>query len=248
MVKVLLLLTLSISQGNAGKTVREGVYTVDQAGRGGTVFAEKCASCHGAHLDGTQGSAVEVDGPPLVGSAFIEKWREDDLGELFKYIQNGMPREAADTVSDAAKVDILAFILKSNDFPAGTAELTADLTAKIMLTGKDGPKPVPSLTPVLVAGCLTQTSATSWTLTAASEPVRTHVPDEISIEEMAAAQHRAPGLLLFKLPNLEFAVPGVKPDDLKNHKVQVKGVVYRQPNNERINVTAMRSLAATCSP
>src|SRR5438876_5681233 len=99
-----------------GKTVWDGVYTADQAKRGQTAFAEKCASCHGQNLEGTQGSAVEVDGSPLVGPSFIENWREDDLGELYKFIQTNMPREAAGSVSDPDKLDILAFILKSNDF------------------------------------------------------------------------------------------------------------------------------------
>src|SRR5690242_14573672 len=96
----------------AGKTVWDGVYTAEQAKRGQAAYMEKCASCHGQNLEGTQGSAVEVDGSPLVGPSFIENWREDDLGELYKFIQANMPREAAGTASDAEKLDILAFIMK----------------------------------------------------------------------------------------------------------------------------------------
>jgi len=246
--KVSILIVLFWFQSNAGRTVWDGVYTSDQAKRGQTAFAEKCASCHGTALQGTEGSAIEVDAPPLVGPSFLEKWREDDIGDLFKYIQDGMPREAATTVPDNVKLDILAFLLQSNDFPAGAAELNPQAAGKIMLTGKDGPKPLPTMTPVRAVGCLTQVSPTVWTLTRAFEPARTHIPGEITADEVTTSQTQPLGTLTFKLPNLDFAVPGLKPAEYKDRKVLVKGVIYRQPNNERINVTAMAPLAPACGP
>src|SRR5215467_10635461 len=200
----LLMLTAS------GITVLDGVYSEAQAKRGQTAFLEKCASCHGQNLEGTNGSAVEVDGSPLVGTSFIENWREDDLGELFKFIQTSMPREAAATASDAEKLDILAFILQRNEFPAGTSDLTADSVGKIMLLGKGGPKPLPSMTAIRAVGCLLLTSPGAWNLSRASEPARTRNPEEIQPDELKSATSQPLGSLTFKLPKLDFAIPGIK--------------------------------------
>src|SRR5215510_9051991 len=170
-------------QAAGSRTVWDGVYTADQASRGQAAFATKCASCHGANLEGTHGSAVEVDATPLVGSSFIERWREDDLGELFRYIRDGMPRETAATVPEKDKIDILAFILARNSFPLGSEELAANVLGTIMLVGKDGPRPLLSMTPVRVVGCLSKVPS-GWTLTRASEPVRTRAPESTGSEEL----------------------------------------------------------------
>jgi hypothetical protein len=154
MIKFCALLATLFLLALSGRTVWDGVYTNVQARRGHRAFAEKCASCHGQNLEGTNGSAVEVDGSPLVGPAFIEDWREDNLGELFKFIQSSMPREAASTASDAEKLDVMAFILERNEFPSGASELTADSVGKIMLVGKGGPKPLPNMTAIRTMGCL----------------------------------------------------------------------------------------------
>jgi hypothetical protein len=240
-------LILAGFQGAGSRTVWDGVYTAEQATRGQAAFVAKCASCHGANLEGTHGSAVEVDATPLTGSSFIDKWREDDLGELFRYIRDGMPREAAGTVSDMDKVDILAFILDRNSFPAGSQELTPNALRNIMLVGKEGSRPLPSMTPVRAVGCLSKVPS-GWTLTRASEPVRTRTAESTVPEELKLAGSMPLGTLTFKLPGLDFAIPGLKPTSLVGHKVHVKGVVYRQPNNERINVMAISSLAESCGP
>ena len=230
-----------------GRTVWDGVYTTEQATRGQVAFAAKCASCHGANLEGTHGSAVEVDATPLIGPSFIEKWREDNLGELFRYIRDSMPREAAGTVLEKDKVDILAFLLDRNSFPAGSHELTPSVLGNIMLVGKEGPRPLPSMTPIRAVGCLSKVPS-GWSLTRASEPVRTRTPESAASEELKLAESLPLGTLTFKLPGLDFAIPGLKPASLVGHKVHVKGVVYRQPNNERINVMAIASLAESCGP
>src|SRR4051794_11156762 len=69
---------MEAAQSPAVKTVWDGAYTEPQAVRGQQGYVEKCASCHGPDLEGTQGSAVEVDGAPLIGPEFFERWREDD--------------------------------------------------------------------------------------------------------------------------------------------------------------------------
>jgi hypothetical protein len=116
-----------------------------------------------------------------------------------------------------------------------------------MLVGKGGPKLLPSMTAIRAVGCLGLTSPGAWDLSRASEPVRTRNPEEIQPDELKTAASQPLGSLTFKLPKLDFAIPGIKPGDLKGHKVLVKGVLYRQTNDEHLNVTAISSLAAECA-
>jgi mono/diheme cytochrome c family protein len=96
----------------------DGVYTDAQAERGGVLFQQQCARCHGANLAGT------FETPPLVGR-FKPYWSGATLDTLFDYVATAMPLDRPGSLSRAANADILAFLLKANDFPAGTKELSA---------------------------------------------------------------------------------------------------------------------------
>jgi S-disulfanyl-L-cysteine oxidoreductase SoxD len=101
----------------AGQSVRDGVYTAAQADRGKALYSANCASCHGATLDGS-GAA-----PPLAGADFISNWKGQTAGDLHDKIQNTMPADQPGKLSRPQNVDILAFLLASNGFPAGQKEL-----------------------------------------------------------------------------------------------------------------------------
>jgi hypothetical protein len=51
------------------------------------------------------------------------------------FVKRNMPADNAGTLSDPAYVDVLAYILQQNTFPAGTAELKpdADLLKSILI-------------------------------------------------------------------------------------------------------------------
>lgn len=95
-----------------------GVYTEEQAARGGEAFVQKCAACHGADLRG----AGEV--PALAGGVFLSGWSGQTLEILFDRIHDTMPQEAPASLSRQQYADILAFILKANGYPAGPRELS----------------------------------------------------------------------------------------------------------------------------
>ena len=97
----------------------DGVYSDAQAERGHSAYMQNCGRCHGADLSGT----FEI--PPLVGR-FMPYWSGSSLDVLFDYISTAMPLGRPGSLSPATNADILAFILKSNNFPAGTKELSAD--------------------------------------------------------------------------------------------------------------------------
>jgi S-disulfanyl-L-cysteine oxidoreductase SoxD len=101
-------------------SVWDGVYTADQAARGEAAYRENCASCHGAALEGKGQS------PPLAGSDFISNWNGRNLGEIFTKMQDTMPADRPGKLGPPTNAAILAYILKANKFPAGSAELPSD--------------------------------------------------------------------------------------------------------------------------
>lgn len=101
-------------------SVWDGVYTPQQADRGKITYGKECASCHGAALDGS-GTA-----PPLAGSDFTGNWNGQTADDLFEKMQTSMPADRPGQLSREQNADILAFLFRSNGFPAGEKELTAD--------------------------------------------------------------------------------------------------------------------------
>ena len=114
---LLVLMTCAMASGARAGTW-DGVYTDAQAERGGVLFQQQCGRCHGANLAGT------FETPPLVGR-FKPYWSGATLDVLFDYVATAMPLDRPGSLSRAANADILAFLLKANEFPAGTKELSA---------------------------------------------------------------------------------------------------------------------------
>lgn len=100
-----------------GKTVWDGIYTEEQAARGGPLYQEWCASCHAPDLSG--GDLA----PGLVGGEFTWNWSGLTVGQLFERLRISMPQENPSSVSRSEKADILAFMLRANEFPAGDQDL-----------------------------------------------------------------------------------------------------------------------------
>jgi len=96
----------------------DGVYTDAQSNRGSEAFALYCAPCHGPNLGGLG------EAPALVGALFVSDFNGLTLGDLFDRIRTTMPLNNAAGLSRDQYADILAFVLKSNGFPAGFKELS----------------------------------------------------------------------------------------------------------------------------
>ena len=126
---IALLATATSIGAQAPRTVQDGIFSDAQATRGGALYAQRCAGCHGAALAGAQA-------PPLEGPAFRSKWRKEPLSALFIKVRYTMPPVAIDADADAPRLapeqgaDLVAHILKSNGFPAGASDFAAaDATA-----------------------------------------------------------------------------------------------------------------------
>jgi S-disulfanyl-L-cysteine oxidoreductase SoxD len=95
--------------GGTETTVADGVYNQDQAKRGRSAYDAKCASCHDG---GTMG-------PELWGDAFQAQWENKYVREFFNRIQTTMPEDAPGTMSENDVLDVVAYVLQTNGFPAG---------------------------------------------------------------------------------------------------------------------------------
>jgi cytochrome c len=132
MVGCLLLIGVFHSRGTAQApaTVWDGVFTADQAKRGEALYKQECAACHGDALEGNaqteRGQRLERVLPPLSGDVFMGNWNGRLLSDLFDKIRRTMPRDEQGKLSLKQNADILAYMLKFNEFPAGKAELPSD--------------------------------------------------------------------------------------------------------------------------
>lgn len=236
------LATVLLSSGAApqpsGKTVLDGVYTAVQAKRGQAIYETRCGSCHRADLGG-------FSGPPLKGDLFMDRWREFNLNVLFDLVKNTMPADNPGTLHEPEYLDVVAYLLQVNEIPPGKKQLTAGMLENTLLVGKDGPKPLPTSAQVVAAGCVTLDSGNGWFLTHATEPARTLTPWQISEEELKSARGQPPGDHLFRLQNITEA-PGFDREKLAGSKGIAKGILVRQPQNERINVMSVQSLGSSC--
>jgi S-disulfanyl-L-cysteine oxidoreductase SoxD len=224
-----------------GKTVLDGVFSETQAKRGQTAYTAHCSVCHGDALEG-------ISAPELTGNHFLERWREDTLDTIYNFIKENMPPgQAADAkrIPDSDYLDILTYILNVNGYRTGANELTPDLLETVMLVGKNGPQPVPDGALIIAVGCLSQARDGVWVLFNATEPARARRSATSPPAELSASSQKRLGTLIFRLADLE-AVPDFAPDTHKGHKMQAKGYLVRQPNAERISLSSIAMLDATC--
>lgn len=105
------------------RSVWDGVYSDVQAKRGHEIYREQCAGCHLESLGGADMA------PALAGDAFRTQWNDLLVADLFDRIRISMPQDTPASLSRQAYVDIVAHILKTNNFPAGDTDIDDDIAA-----------------------------------------------------------------------------------------------------------------------
>ena len=113
-------LTESVHASNrtyAARTTWDSVYSADQATRGESTYTKTCARCHKIGLGGAD------EAPALTGGAFMGSWNGQTLHDLHDRIRTTMPTDTPGTYSRQDIADIIAYMLKFNQFPAGKTEL-----------------------------------------------------------------------------------------------------------------------------
>ena len=96
-------------------TVRDGVYSADQAKRGRTTYGAKCATCHDG---GTMG-------PELAGDAFMAQHDNKSVRVFYNRIMETMPADDPGSMSEAEILDVIAYVLQMNRLPPGDADLAS---------------------------------------------------------------------------------------------------------------------------
>jgi mono/diheme cytochrome c family protein len=211
------------------KTVDQGVYTTAQAARGAKLFESNCTSCH-REPGGTA--------PVLAGDRFTKTFSDATLQTVFTTIKTTMPRNAPGSLSDAEYVDVVAHLLKINSYADGMNELAVSDLGGIKIPGQTGSL---DFALVQVVGCLAQNGRV-WTLSRATEPVRTREPDAPR-DDAAAQLDAAPlGERSFRLQQVYGA-----PTGWKDQRVVAKGFLTKAGSEERVNVTSMRTLNSSCA-
>jgi mono/diheme cytochrome c family protein len=107
---------LSLVEGQDGQTSSTaGVYTEEQAARGQKAYDSQCGRCH--------------ETARFTGEAFIEAWKGQPAYALFDSIRTTMPEDNPNSLRPQQYADIVAYLLKLNEFPAGSEELPATSVA-----------------------------------------------------------------------------------------------------------------------
>jgi mono/diheme cytochrome c family protein len=108
-----------------------GVYTADQASNGATIFAAKCALCHGNKLEGGVG-------PALAGQGFTSYWTGSTADDVYQLMSTQMPQNAPGSLKPDEYLAVLAYVLQQNHYPAGSTPLSAAALKSIKITTQSG--------------------------------------------------------------------------------------------------------------
>jgi mono/diheme cytochrome c family protein len=219
--------SLALAQTSAQRrTIWDGVYTEAQAARGIMSFGQSCSGCHALAAEGKA---------PLAGDPFWKSFAQKTVGDLLDFVSMYMPNGAPGSLNESTYRDIVALILKSNGFPAGTTELERNSIAGVQIVPKDGSTELPANALARVVGCLTRSGA-DWVITRATTPERA--------ERVAPGKEDAARPLGSRTMPLKFVVTHL--DALAGSRVAVSGLLIGADGVDGINVTEVNRVATKC--
>jgi mono/diheme cytochrome c family protein/ABC-type amino acid transport substrate-binding protein len=92
------------------------LFTAAQAKDGMQKYSDNCAQCHGDRLEG-------VSGPALTGKLFASDKANLSVGDILTFIAVNMPATQPGSLPPDDYVQVMAYILQQNGYPAGTTAL-----------------------------------------------------------------------------------------------------------------------------
>ena len=211
----------------AGPTVWDGVYTDAQAARATSTFGSICANCHTLEAQGTR---------PLSGDKFWQSYTQKTVGDLLNFVRTSMPNGNPGSLPAATYNDLVALILKSNGFPAGTTEVTPETVAKVQIIPKGGAGELPANTLVGIVGCLAPKSGPDWVITNATPPSR--------IDKTGPRPEDATRPLGDRTTTLKFVLTRL--DTFVGQRVSVSGMLIGAGGVDGLNVATVNRVAETC--
>jgi mono/diheme cytochrome c family protein len=209
-----------------GRTVWDGVYTDAQAVRATASFNQSCANCHSLAPQGNRS---------LAGDKFWEGFTQKTVGDLLTYVRTNMPNGNGGSLSASTYNDLVALILKSNNFPAGGTELAPETVGNVQIIPKDGPGELPANVLARVVGCLAR-SGSDWVLTRATAPVR--------IDRTGAGSDDATRPLGARTTTLKFVLTRLDP--FVGQRMSASGLLIGPGGTDGLNVTSIVRVAETC--
>jgi hypothetical protein len=197
-----------------------------------------CRRCHSDDLGGSE------RGPTLKGDKFMMHWELQSVSRLFSKMHDAMPPDAPSSLPDEDYLNALTYVLRANGFPAGKEPLKLEALDRIALVRKpgEGPREIPNFAFVRVVGCLDQEAENVWTLNHASEPVMT-TEQAPTAQASSKVAEQPLGAQTFRL----LSVASFEPASHKGQKIQARGLLYRSPNKDRINVVSLEPLGSSCT-
>lgn len=121
------------TQGSAPLTAATGgLYSKAQADAAKARFDKICADCH-AFDPAAKKRPTDL---PLGGEPFLKRWNGRTIDELVTLIVMTMPNDGSAVVNDSEALDLVAYILQQNGFPAGRAPLTRERASATLGTPK----------------------------------------------------------------------------------------------------------------
>jgi PQQ-dependent dehydrogenase (methanol/ethanol family) len=117
----------------------QAYFTKEQASRGSAVYTQHCVTCHGADLQGNSG-------PALRGSQFYTSYGGGTAEQLFDFISRQMPQDKPGSLSQQQYLDVTAYVLAQNGFPAGQSVLAPGALSNVRIAAQEsgGGTPGPS--------------------------------------------------------------------------------------------------------
>jgi len=219
--------------------VGDGVFTSAQAARGKKAFEQgtgTCTKCHLASLEGREQTGGGNGGAPLIGLRFVEDFGESKLSKLVNKIRVDKPVEDPGTLSEQAALDMSAYILMKNNYPAGTVDLTSDIASQTWVPGPPGATGIPDHAIVTSTGCLFHDPTNSWLLKNAGD-LKVVTPDALG-----AIAAGPTGTNLFRLLDAYDYDAASQAD----HKVRVVGYLVRLGAEIRVSLTSLQTVAQSC--
>ena len=121
------------TQGSTVTKVGEGgLYSKAQADGAKAQFTKICAECHAF----SEAAKKKPNDLALGGELFLKRWDGRTLDELITLIVMTMPNDGSAVVSEPEAVDLVAYILQQNGFPAGPEPLTKESASRTLTVPK----------------------------------------------------------------------------------------------------------------
>ena len=169
-----------------------------------------------------------------MGDAFWKSFAQKTVGDLLEFVSANMPNGTPGSLTEPTYRDIVALMLKSNGFPAGTTELAGNTAANVQIVPKDGSTELPAN--ALLAWSVV---CEEWSGLGGHERDKPRAGGKGRPGEEEATKP-----LGSRTMALKFVVTRL--DDLAGSRVAVSGLLIGEGGVDGINVTTVTRVAPKC--